>query len=243
MGYEEIEAEMDVELGEVSLFTTAEEADKWETLFNGGVSNLTLDDQYKKFIYDRVFGLVNIAHNALTQKGYFYAPFFVRFALRMYDGSHIMHTPPQLMIAGAAGKPLLGVKETNLRYPYLSPLFCASRLCADIKLFDCDKWGDLITHLDVFVSAPIVSYTDSVEAIKSIGIANIPYYEGDENVGAQIKTGSMPQYDTLYAKDRYEVGNLYDDFYKNGRLRGFKLQYKSLRLSKDHQHGCQHGSH
>ena len=237
MGVEEIWRDLGVKIGGLDLFTNDEEAKKWKDLFKGGASDLVLEDQYKKFVYDKVFGIINTAHNTLTQNGYFYAPFFVRFALRMYDGSHIMHTPPQLMIAGAAGKPLLGVQHTGteILYPYLEPVFCASRLCADIKLTDCDRWDELITHLDVFVSAPIVGYTDSVDAIKTIGIANLPYHEGDPENGVLAEVGSpMPQYDGLYTKDRKVISNLYQDYLENAIYRGLSLVYKTLLASKSY---------
>lgn len=217
-----------IEIESTNLYTSEEERKQWDSLFENGASEIKLDEKYMSFIYDRVFGITNTIHNSLTQKGYFYAPFFVRFALRMYDGSHIMHTPPQLMIAGAAGKPLLGVLGSGYagaRKPMLYPLFCVSRLCADIKLKGCDKWKDLITHLDIFISGPLVDYTDSVKSIKTIGVANLPYYEGDEGNGTEVTSASlMPQYNGLYAKDRYEVGNLYVD-YSNDSHRRKLMEY------------------
>lgn len=202
----------------VIISESADQANKWgkEVVTNG--SNLILYDKEKDGVYNKVFGLINTVHQSLSEKGYFYAPFFVRFALRMYDGSHIMHTPPQLMIAGAAGKPITEVKFSSEEDKYTEvifhPIFCASKLCADIELTDCEKWKDLISHVDVFVSAPLVDYSDAVNSIKSIGVANLPYATVDRDGETYIKGSSstMPKYNGLYMKSKRELSNLYRDY-------------------------------
>ena len=174
--------------------------------------SVVFTEEQKKELSDRIFAAINSAHRSLSEEGYFYAPFFVRFALRMYDGSHIMHTPPMLMIAGAAGKPITGVTYMpgdDKYYYYQQLVFCASRLCADIDIERLEQWKDLVTHVDVFVSAPIVDYSDGADALKGIGLANIPY--SNEN-GPVTNTSLLPEYNPLYMKDKKETGNLYEDY-------------------------------
>lgn len=166
----------------------------------------------KRDLADKVLGAVNSAHRSLSEEGYFYAPFFTRFALRMFDGSHVMHTPPVLMIAGAAGKPITGVTyiSEDDKYSFFQQLvFCASRLCADIDIERIEPWKDLITHVDVFVSAPMVDYSDDAGSIKDLGLANIPHTKDKEPV---TNTSTLPQYNPLYMKGRKETGNLYEDY-------------------------------
>ena len=174
--------------------------------------SVVFTEEQRKDLSDRIFAAINSAHRSLSEEGYFYAPFFVRFALRMYDGSHVMHTPPTLMIAGAAGKPITGVTylSEDDRYSYYQQLvFCASRLCADIDIERLEQWKDLVTHVDVFVSAPIVDYSDGADALKGIGLANIPY--SIDNVPV-TNTSLLPEYNPLYMKDKKETGNLYEGY-------------------------------
>jgi hypothetical protein len=174
--------------------------------------SVVFTEEQRKDLSDRIFAAINSAHRSLSEEGYFYAPFFVRFSLRMYDGSHVMHTPPILMIAGAAGKPITGVRRVrgdDKYYYYQQLVFCASRLCADIDIERLEQWEDLVTHVDVFVSAPIVDYSDGADALKGIGLANIPY--SNEN-GPVANTSLLPEYNPLYMKDKKETGNLYEDY-------------------------------
>ena len=200
---------------------------------NSRTAQFTLEE--KKALANRVFGLINLAHNSLANNGYFYAPFLVRFALRMYDGKHIMHTPPQLMIAGAAGKPIVGVylmtgDNANLNTPYLRTVFCASRLCANIEVPEAELWKDLITHVDVFVSPPLVDYTDSQDSIHQLGMANIPHNLPDSPV---LDNKEMPEYNSLYMKNFKTIGNLYED-YMNMASHPFRITYNTFLKNRNY---------
>lgn len=144
------------------------------------------------FVHNKAFAVINTVHSKMTKQGYFYAPFFVRLAYRMFDGSHIMHTPPQLMIPNSSGQPLIMLNadepsSDNLR---MAPLFVASRLHMKDVNFN-ENWKDLITHLDVFVSPPLISYTDAPQSI----------------IGTTDKRTQI-----LYERNEQELSSVIDDY-------------------------------
>ncbi len=69
-------------------------------------------DSVKDAVTDIVLGQVNkYIREEATDKGRFMAPFFVRAAYRMYDGSLLMHSAPVLMMPSAGDVPLALITE------------------------------------------------------------------------------------------------------------------------------------
>lgn len=146
------------------------------------VANLSSTD--KTSISEKVFPVVNTCSKALKEKGYFLEPFYIRFAYRMYDGSHVKHTAPVLLVPTTWGKPIMTVNESNGEF-YFNPIFSLSTLHYDINNVNIEYWGDIITHIDVFVTEPLIDYTDSADSLLRILKYN-PFY----NVGI----GSYKEY-------------------------------------------------
>ncbi|MDE6467860.1 MAG: hypothetical protein K2L28_03065, partial [Muribaculaceae bacterium] len=106
----------------------------------------------------------------VTSKGYFYQPFFVRYAYRMYDGTYSWHSAPILMLPTilppfiqysddgshpAAGETLNATFTLNVPYFGL-----AYRILTD-GIDELSNWSDLVAGIDIFVSAPIYTYDQS----------------------------------------------------------------------------------
>lgn len=133
-------------------------------------NNVAYTSEMKNFAYNKVFSVVNSAHHAMEKQGYFYAPFYVRMAYRMFDGTHVMHTPPKLMMVNSAGHPFFKLQisensdDTSVQFATLAPYFPCAKLNVDIGAVD-NKWKDLITDVDIFVTPPIINYSDSAESI------------------------------------------------------------------------------
>ncbi len=117
-----------------------------------------------------VMGLLlsSVAEN-VTSKSMFYQPFFVRYAFRLFDGSYAWHSAPVLMLPEICPPrvrilehPTIDSSRTlTIKYGLQVPYFALTkRICAD-GLEDLEKWADLITSVDVFVSAPIYTYSQS----------------------------------------------------------------------------------
>ena len=124
----------------------------------------------QKEIYGSVIGtlLSGIADKA-TSQGEFYQPFFIRYAVRMYDGTYNWHSAPVLMIPTTV-IPMLRADNIKVDGSSLS----LSVDPAGVKLFsiqhrilagnDFDAlaaWRDIVAGIDVFVSAPVYTYDQS----------------------------------------------------------------------------------
>lgn len=106
----------------------------------------------------------------VTSKGYFYQPFFVRYAYRLYDGTYSWHSapilmlptilPPFIMYSDDGSSP--AAEETlNATFTLNVPFFgLAYRILSD-GLADLSNWSDIVAGIDVFVSAPIYTYDQS----------------------------------------------------------------------------------
>lgn len=117
------------------------------------------------------YGLLNpaIADN-VTSQGYFHQPFFVRYAYRLYDGSYSWHSAPILMLPTIlppfikynddGSRPAEGdtLEATlTLNVPYFA---LAYRILTD-GTEELANWSDIVTGIDIFVSAPIYTYDQS----------------------------------------------------------------------------------
>lgn len=137
--------------------------------------SIKLYGENRENVYSRVFSVINQYKHLLSKNGYFCSPFYVRFAYRMYDNSHIMQTEPILMAPNTWGKPVVQVDIDEDGVSTFEPIFLASKLNAKITLPDSlNKWKGIITHLDIIVSNEIVDYTDSSKSLVQIEIA--PYW-------------------------------------------------------------------
>lgn len=107
------------------------------------------------------------------ENNHFVFPFFVRYALRLFDGSgHILHSAPILINPSSdevpfslpceliEGTSVTGFKkwELGLRGTSASLQFHSMSSQEDIEALK--KWRDLVTHIDIFASAPIYSYKE-----------------------------------------------------------------------------------
>lgn len=161
------------------------------------------DNTKREELYNQLFSIYNPIQNALRKEGRFLAPFFVRLAFRLYDGSHAMHTVPFLMVPTSSGAPFFGVSMNPAgEKVQFTPLVASSSLYLKGKLGDLSAWKNLITHIDVFVTSPLISYTDSAESIQSV--IRAPY------AATVIKEGNV-EWATDYQSDTiiYNKSKLY----------------------------------
>lgn len=116
------------------------------------------------------FGLLySTIAEKITPEGYFYQPFFVRYAYRLYDGSHNWHSAPILILPtiippiikysdNVSGSTSSLIPATlQLSVPYFG---LAYRILSD-GVSELPDWSDIIAGIDVFISAPIYTYDQS----------------------------------------------------------------------------------
>lgn len=104
----------------------------------------------------------------LNNENIFYQPFFIRYAYRLFDGQHNWLSAPILMIPftgpliakanvekNVEGDSLdftmtLEIYGGKINYRFVSP-----------PIEDLKRWSDIVSHIDIFISAPIYTYDQS----------------------------------------------------------------------------------
>lgn len=142
--------------------------------------------QYQALVTEQVMAKINHRIDALTSDGFFYAPFLVRYALRIYDGSLILHSPAVLMFPLLRRPVLTAIEKAQVMkdghykfdnskksYKYYIYILRASLhfRClntSDINLIK-SKWGDIIRSIDIFIT-PQFSRIDNAKTIDAVSL-------------------------------------------------------------------------
>lgn len=172
-----------------------------------------------------------------TKENKFVMPFFIRYAYRLYDDSYIMHSYPVLMIPNSRG-PIFGLDGSHgLRLKDFDDFKVGFLMCGRAYGFlsklvysivsvpaDLSKWKDIITSVDIGVSAPIFTYDQSGTVF---GWTNMDdsndwneYYSiskviklGDKNVASPSWSGVRP-FKTVFQEFEAATRNSdYGDFF------------------------------
>ena len=167
-----------------------------------------------------VMGAVNkfIAQQG-SDKNRFVMPFLVRYAYRMFDNTHIMHSVPVLMIPNSKApvvwwrpdSSIQGRHSSEKSYARREPYVYARVSAMTSKLMmrkvnipaDLWKWRDVIQGIDVYVSQPLYTYKqdepvygwDKMWSRSTTTTANNwkSYYH-DGNIEEYNVSGEMPVY-------------------------------------------------
>lgn len=138
-------------------------------IVNGIPSSQSLIDASNAF-----FGEFNkVVEEKITRQGLFYQPFFVRYAYKLYDGSHWWCSAPVLMMPSVMIPKVEAygdVNEGHVGSDFKSLMTYQLQYCV-MSIVDSRKirlWSDLISGIDVFISAPIYTYTTENFSIPAI---------------------------------------------------------------------------
>jgi len=133
-------------------------------------------EENQNIITEQVMAKVNkFLAEQTVNKGRFAFPFFVRYALRLYDGSLTMHSAPILMNPCTTNNPVVYWKEAYNRSSSnsVNHAVCDMMLVAadldyknSVMSDDFNDWKDIVKSVDVFISKPIYPY-DQNGKIKS----------------------------------------------------------------------------
>jgi hypothetical protein len=233
-----------LEMGDV--FDGAEEAD------------LSIKAGYEDYVTNRVLGEVE---SALTEYGdkddKFSAPFLVRYALRLYDGSYTNISVPVLMDNNFGKAPVVSFwargESTKLKsfavynvYSTLTALLVNSRNVLN-------GWEDIVKSIDIFVSRQFRNY-DHLGKVGGL----IPYYGNtfsdqdshysDSPLAYALSTNKWMGYITPplrpdYVKDSYylEYSNYFTDSNLSGTMTRPRYQFDLPYYSEDELVGEQRG--
>ena len=161
---------------------------------------------------DALVGALNhFTKKYATDKERFIHPFFVRYAVRLYDESYAQISSPILMIPNSGYVPLLHLnynvdhEETLTAYAFVANLQYAL-----INSFNND-WGDIVSGVDVFISEPIYPYNQGVVLDKTderMFVYKTRNY--DTNEFLNIDKGHLSLSEGAYINDNYSVKDLYN---------------------------------
>jgi len=125
-------------------------------------------DDNQRTITTQVLAKVNkfIQENS-RDKGMFMYPFFVRYALRLYDGSLTRHSAPVLMIPSTKANPIVLCNRITGEENYTEAeldIFSIPCKLDYLALLDStgyselQKWKDIVKSIDIFISEQIYTY-------------------------------------------------------------------------------------
>lgn len=162
-------------VGHPRLFSMADDSHKKFTIsfaeaIPDNTINATFSEVNKVSITSQVMAKVNkFIANESVNKGRFCFPFFVRYALRLFDGSLVAHSAPILMNPSTTASPIvlwdrLKGKKSSYTEAEMDIMLVAASL--DYQLaFDSagdwsklSDWKDIVKSVDVFISKPIYSF-------------------------------------------------------------------------------------
>lgn len=122
---------------------------------------ITIDDNDRADVTEKVLAVVNKAVRELYDDGYFLFPFFVRYALRLFDGSLTRHSAPILMMpsGGICTFTPATYDGNGFKFSTVGSKQILTYYVPNSSQFnELLSWSDIITSIDIFISAPIYPY-------------------------------------------------------------------------------------
>lgn len=134
-----------------------------------------LNDEDKSIVTSQVMAKTNkLIADKYTNGNQFIFPFFVRYAYRLYDGSLTMHSAPLLMTCVSNDNPVASIAAITNKIG--TNAFILHHCKVHVALFQLDfavvaqkyidklkDWSDIVSSVDIFVSAPLYTYDQSGE--------------------------------------------------------------------------------
>lgn len=186
--------------------------DSWS---NSAFESDTPWEEHRSTIENALFGGCNYIYSETAKQNQFLHPFFVRYAIKMYDGTYTMHSAPIMMTPSDSDKIQVSIincygmsesrkivekvddyttpsddsKQINNTYLYGIFRYSPSNLLMKVKNVDkLEDWRDLIQDVSIFVSPQITSYT-------ATGKCDIGLYPSK---GATDEGKNITKYDVTY---------------------------------------------
>ena len=152
------------------------------------------DEAFLQTVSNQVFGLLldSVAKN-VTAKGYIYQPLYVRYAFRLYDGSYSWHSAPVLLLV-TTKPPEIKIESSDLGSSKLSVKCTLNTAYYGIsyKILNCadslKDWADIVTGIDIFLSAPIYTYRQDKSIIGPVQEAYFNFGSAGESTAISLGT-------------------------------------------------------
>lgn len=188
-----------------------------------------IPEQVSASISNQVMGQVNkYLSDNVNKKGKFLYPFFVRYALRLYDGSLTCHSAPVLMLPSMKLAPYAYWTEASFGNDgnaviksKISGIPCGLDYALKSSSDTLTDFKDIISSVDVFISQPFYTYD---QAGKIEGFRN----QADDDAVQLFLAGDCG-YDSndnpIFLNYRYRAGK---QFFERNPVGSFKLPQKDI---------------
>ena len=227
-------------IGRPRLFSQSDESNKTFTINFDSIDEDAINNEFsednKTKITEQVMAKVNkFVREQTIEKGRFCFPFFVRYALRLFDGSLVNHSAPILMNPSTSTCPIVFWKHIKGKGKYteaeLDIMLMAATLDYKITTRDATvlkNWSDIVSGIDVFISKPIYTFdqegkctswmdTDNFYT-KFIGRLYATNHDTTTTTIAEDKViGSFSSKDFLNAYSEWQYAQIYAMYYTNDR--------------------------
>lgn len=158
-------------VGHPRLFSLSDESKSTFTISFDGIAEDALNNEFtennKTRITEQIMAKVNkFVAQETVNKGRFCFPFFIRYALRLYDGSLVYHSAPILMNPSTKAAPVVWWNRAKGKHSYTEAICDIMLMAASIDYCvmrnddsnNLNDWSDVIKGIDVFISKPIYTY-------------------------------------------------------------------------------------
>lgn len=145
---------------------------------------------------ESLFSVLNPLIREIQQNEKFSQPFFVRYALRLYDGTLTKHSAPILMmptngypIFFSPGKIYGSDVDTGYRTRTFASVIDACDITISLLRDDLSRlegWSDIIRSVDIFVSAPIYTYTQDPQLSDKEKESYNLFFKSDDNPQGRV---------------------------------------------------------
>lgn len=101
-----------------------------------------------------------------TGQGKFMYPFFVRYALRLYNGEYVRYSAPVLMLPSIYTSPSVHLMDTTLSGGLKSADFVVGGYVASLQMKvngtdDLEAWSDIVKGVSIFITRQTYSYNQA----------------------------------------------------------------------------------
>ena len=136
------------------------EAGVWQRGFANDQTASEYEESYKEVstkLWDGILGEMN----KVRKRGFFPCPVFVRYALKLYDGTYIYQSVPIMLGAGLGDFfNAWGIRHqlqdgTNWESYFNIELKSCYKATAYLAHYDVGNWGDIVESVDLFMSTSI----------------------------------------------------------------------------------------
>lgn len=178
----------------------------WELL-------LAHKDSNKDKIYTVSSALWACANSIIStnrSRGYFSAPFLLRYALRLYDGSYIYQSVPILIGANDASRVFQLTQELGTQKPTASIPNEAFWATFNIGTPDFSDWKDIVKGIDIFYSEDIYmpNLYSQIESVSTDSGSLVFRMEGEGETNLASLEEELLKKSVFFLWKSYDIDNL-----------------------------------